>query len=265
MRLIRTILLAAISATIAMIVTYIVAIRPKLKAWGVDPAEAELQLPGDELISEPSAVETRGIGISAPPHAIWPWLVQMGYERGGWYSYDSMDQKHRPAETILPEFQSLQVGDILPFGPGNGFRVAAVEPDRALVLYLDTELARELIDKAIAEGKIPEQSGRTSFPEFAISWTFFLERKDGGDTRLIERFRAKTPGNAAAKAVLGEIMGTGIVLMTRKQMLGIKERVESPRIFDPLVTPADELPDEVADELELIANGEAPESETASV
>ena len=81
---------------------------------------------------------------------------------------------------------------------------------------------------------------RTSFPEFAVSWTFYLKRADDGATRLIERFRAKTPGNAAARAVLGEIMGTGIVLMTRKQMLGIKERVESPRIFDPLVTPSPE-------------------------
>ena len=240
MRVIRTVLLAAISATIAMVVTYVVAIRPKLRAWGVDPVEAELSLPGDDLIPEPSAVETRGISINAPPQSIWPWLVQMGYERGGWYSFDAMDKQHQPADTILPEFQSLQVGDILPFGPGNGFRVEAVEPDHALVLYLDTALARELMDQAIAEGKIPEQTGRTSFPEFAISWTFFLQRQESGETRLIERFRAKTPGNAAAKAVLGEIMGTGIVLMTRKQMMGIKERVESPRIFDPLVTPTDQ-------------------------
>jgi hypothetical protein len=239
MRLIRAVLLAVVSAAIAMVVTYVVAIRPKVKAWGVDPAETDLPLPGDELVPEPSAVETRGITINAPPAQVWPWLVQMGYERGGWYSYDAMDQKHKPAETILPEFQKLEVGDILPFGPGNGFRAAVVEADRALVLYLDTELARELMDKAIAEGKLPEQSSRTSFPDFAVSWAFVLEPTLAGETRLIERFRAKTPGNAAAKAVLGEIMGTGIVLMTRKQMLGIKERVESPKIFDPIVTPVD--------------------------
>jgi proline iminopeptidase len=240
MRLIRAVLLAVISAAIAMLITYVVAIRPKVKAWGVDPAEAERPLPGDELVPEPSAVETRGITINGRPDQIWPWLVQMGFERGGWYSYDAIDQKHQPAETILPEFQKLEVGDILPFGPGNGFRAAVVEPDRALVLYLDTELARELMDKAIAEGKLPEQSSRTSFPEFAVSWAFVLEPGEGSETRLVERFRAKTPGNAAAKAVLGEIMGTGIVLMTRKQMLGIKERVESPRIFDPLVAPSPE-------------------------
>ena len=67
-----------------------------------------------------------------------------------------------------------------------------------------------------------------SYPEFSASWAFFLQPTDDGGTRLIERFRAKTPGNGPANVVLGEIMGTGIVLMTRKQMLGIKERVERP-------------------------------------
>jgi hypothetical protein len=245
---------------VAAAVTYVVAIRPKVRAWGVEPGEADLSLPGDDLIAEPSATETRGIDISAPPASVWPWLVQMGYERGGWYSYDAMDQKHPSADTIMPEFQSLQAGDILPFGVGSGFRAAVVEPERALVLYLDTELARELLDKAVAEGEMPEP-GRTSFPDFAVSWAFFLQPSEGG-TRLVERFRAKTPGNAAAHAVLGEIMGTGIVLMTRKQMLGIKERVESPSSGASL----SELTDEAADQLELIANGEGqPESERMGV
>ena len=240
MRLIRAALLAVISAMVAAAIAYIVAIRPKVRAWGVQPGEGDLPLPGDDLIPDPSAVETRGITINGSPASVWPWLVQMGYERGGWYSYDAMDQKHPPAERILPEFQSLNAGDILPFGVGSGFRAAVVEPERALVLDLDTDLARAQLDQAIAEGKIPEPSKRTSFPDFAVSWTFFLKPTEDGQTRLIERFRAKAPGNAAAKAVLGEIMGTGIVLMTRKQMLGIKERVESPMLFDPLVTPSTE-------------------------
>jgi hypothetical protein len=66
----------------------------------------------------------------------------------------------------------------------------------------------------------------SSFPEFAASWAFYLKSTDDGKTRLIERFRARTPGSGPATAVLGEVMGTGIILMTRKQMLGIKERAE---------------------------------------
>ncbi|HLA15747.1 MAG TPA: hypothetical protein VJZ72_02510, partial [Candidatus Limnocylindrales bacterium] len=54
-------------------------VRPWWKSWGVDPAEAELPMAGDDLVREPNVTDTRGITIDAPPSAIWPWLVQMGY------------------------------------------------------------------------------------------------------------------------------------------------------------------------------------------
>jgi hypothetical protein len=214
MRLIRVIGLAVVSALVASGVVYFAFVRPKVRGWGLDPHEAELPLPGDELIDEPSHIETRGITIHAPVSKVWPWLVQMGFGRAGWYSYDMMDSKSSAGD-ILPEFQTLAVGDIMPTHPGGGFLVKVVDPERALVLYTDTDLLRT-------------QAGREekeSYPEIQASWAFYLQPEDGG-TRLIERFRARTPGSGPATAVLGEIMGTGIVLMTRKQMLSIKERVE---------------------------------------
>ena len=214
MRLIRAIVLAVVSALVASGVVYFAFVRPKVRGWGLDPHEAELPLPGDELIDEPTHVETRGITIHAPVSKVWPWLVQMGFGRAGWYSYDMMDAKSS-ASGIMPEFQTLNVGDIMPTHPGGGFLVKVVEAERALVLYTDTALLRS-------------QSGREeneSYPEIQASWAFYLQPEDGS-TRLIERFRAKTPGSGPATVVLGEIMGTGIVLMTRKQMLSIKERVE---------------------------------------
>jgi hypothetical protein len=226
MRLIRALLSVLVSMIVAGAVAYVVAIRPRLK-WGVDPQEAELPIPGDDLIAEPSATETRGVTIDAPVAAVWPWLVQMGYERGGWYSYDGMDSRHPTATEILPEFQNLAQGDIMPTHPGGGFRVAVMEPERALVLFTDTDLVREQAERAAAEGRsYPGAGTRASYPEFAASWAFLLEPTHDGKTRLIERFRARTPGAGPARAVMGEIMGTGMVLMTRKQMIGIKERVE---------------------------------------
>ncbi len=227
MRLIRALLSVLVSAIVAGAVAYFVAIRPKVKSWGVDPREAELPIPGDDLVPDPSTIETRGITIDAPVAAVWPWLVQMGYERGGWYSYDGMDRRHPTATTILPEFQGLAQGDIMPTHPGGGFRVATLEPERALVLYTDTQLMREQAEQAAAEGRpFPGAGSGASYPEFAGSWAFLLEPTADGKTRLIERFRAKTPGAGPARVVMGEVMGTGIVLMTRKQMIGIKERVE---------------------------------------
>ena len=214
MRLIKAIGLALASAFVASGVVYFAFVRPKVRGWGLDPHEAELPLPGDDLIDEPSHVETRGITIHAPVAKVWPWLVQMGFGRAGWYSYDMLDNKGS-ADGVMAEFQQLAVGDVMPTHPGGGFLVKVVEAERALVLYTDTDLLRSQA----------ERSDNESYPEIKASWAFYLQPEDGG-TRLIERFRAKTPGSGPATVVLGEIMGTGIVLMTRKQMLSIKERVE---------------------------------------
>src|SRR3972149_5523249 len=108
MRLIRTILLALVSATIASAVVYFAFVRPRVRGWGLDPHEAELPLPGDELIAGPVA-------------KIGPWLVQMGFGRAGWYSYDVLDAKGKTADGVLPEFQDLAAGDIMPTHPGGGF------------------------------------------------------------------------------------------------------------------------------------------------
>jgi hypothetical protein len=138
----------------------------------------------------------------------------MGFGRAGWYSYDMLDNK-ASADGVMPDFQDLKVGDVMPTHPGGGFSVKVVDRERALVLYTDTDLLRSQAERTENE----------SYPDIKASWAFYLQPEDGG-TRLIERFRAKTPGSGPATAVLGEIMGTGIVLMTRKQMLSIKERVE---------------------------------------
>src|SRR3954462_4290105 len=232
MRLIRALALALVSAIVAFIGTYIVVVRPRLRAWGMDPAEVELPLPGDDLVTEPNAIETRGVTIEAPVAKVWPYLVQMGFGRAGWYSYELLDSKVKGAETVVPELQKLEEGDVMPISPGGGgFVVKTVDFERALVLYTDTATARAQAEQEVSEAAPGspmygmKMSG-ASFPEFSASWAFYLKPTDDGKTRLIERFRARTPGSGPATAVLGEVMGTGIVLMTRKQMLGIKERAE---------------------------------------
>jgi hypothetical protein len=234
-RFIRSILIAIISAVAASGAVYFLVVRPRLREWGRDPNEAELKLPGDELVTQPTTVETRGVTINAPPSAIWPWLVQMGYERAGWYSYDALDNRGPSVDRIVPELQQIAVGDVMPTHPGGGFVVKVVEPERALVLYSDTDTVQEQARQAAQHGtdQLPtaglKASGSMlamSYPDFAASWTFFLHPIEGGGTRLAERFRAQAPGSGPVAAVLGEVMGTGIVLMTRKQLLGIKTRVE---------------------------------------
>jgi len=199
--------------------------------WGVDPHEAERALPGDELVADASAVDTRGISIGAPPEAVWPWLLQMGYGRGGWYSYDVMDMRGKSADAIVPELQGLAPGDMVPTDPDGGFIVRSIDPGRSLVLGVDEAVLAQRRSKALekvpaglaASGKLLETSVP---PKFAASWAFVVEPDGAGGTRLVERFRAWFGEETAGSRLAGPFMRFGLFVMMRRQMLGIRERAE---------------------------------------
>lgn len=233
--MVKRILFFAVSIGTALTATYLVAVRPLWKHWGVDPAEAEKALPGDDLVSRPSTTDTRGISIAAPPSAVWPWLVQMGYGRGGWYSVDAIDMSRKSVLEIHPEWQSLAVGDIVPTDPRGGFVVKAIEPEKALVLYYDSALLQSQMAAAAEAGiAAPPANLRATGkamsaftpPEFSISWALVLEPMVDGGTRLIERFRLSGEITGRAAGFMGSALGLGIFTMARKQMLGIQDRAE---------------------------------------
>ena len=198
------------------------------QTWGVEPADPDRVLPGDDIIDDPTVTDTRGIYIDAEPAAVWPWLVQMGYDRAGWYSFDRIDMDGQSADAILAEFQGLAEGDTVPTHPGGGFEVRAIEPNEALVLYLDTELV-----SASSEGEATPVGlqgagamGDMAMSEFRGTWTFVLEPAPGGRTRLIERLRLWVSEPGAPQRLGLPVMGLGVFVMTRKHMLGLKERAE---------------------------------------
>lgn len=184
---------------------YILLIRPRHQRWGATAHEAAAHMPGDELVPDPNWNVTRAISIAAPPRAVWPWLVQMGYQRGGLYSYDRLDRifgvLDRPsADTVIPQFQSLAAGDTIPIGHDAGWPVAAVEPERLLVL----DIRR---------------------PRLHITWSFVLTWMANGDTRLVLRYR----GRAEPRLIdlpLYAFLDVAEFIMTRKMLLGIKMRAE---------------------------------------
>jgi hypothetical protein len=210
-------------------------VRRWWKTWGVVPEEAKRPLPGDEIVSPGETLITRGLTIDAAPGAVWPWLIQMGYGRAGWYSYDQLDMKGRSAAAIVPEFQSLAIGDLIPTHPSGGFVVKVLEPERALVLYLDGALAREQAKGQAASISVRETPGlaasdrflRAASPvNFAVSWAFALEPVGLGQTRLIERIRGRFGPATTGSQVMLPLMGFGVFVMMRKQMLGIRDGVE---------------------------------------
>jgi hypothetical protein len=148
-----------------------------------EAVENERPLPGDELLQDAAAQVTDGVTIKASPEAVWPWLVQMGCRRAGWYSHDFLDNAGiQSAREIHPELQQVEVGKILPATPEgeDGFEVLRVEPPRVLILG-------GLFDP-VANAQLPFESPR---PEryWHVSWAFVLEPLDG-ETRLVVRARA---------------------------------------------------------------------------
>src|SRR4051812_34115142 len=141
----RTLTRAAVAGAIvttatatAAAITYPVLFRRWCLTWGATAQEATDEMPGDDLLPDADLLATRAITIDAPPEAIWPWLVQMGSGRGGAYTYDWIENllglNMHSAGKILPQYQDLKAGDVLPLGSsGPRLRVAVLRPAHALV------------------------------------------------------------------------------------------------------------------------------------
>ncbi|GAA4363278.1 hypothetical protein GCM10023088_05930 [Actinomadura verrucosospora] len=162
---------------------YAAAVRPALLSWGATDTEAETSYPSDELIENATSQSTMAVSLPAPPEAVWPWLVQMGYGRGGWYSWDLLDNRGRPStDRIVPEWQDLAAGDRVPTVPGGTtyFRVEVLDPGRTLVLRSDIELP---------SGRSFDPRGPKPRAYADGLWAFHLHRLPDGCTRLIVRTR----------------------------------------------------------------------------
>ena len=112
--------------------------RPYRLRWGATDQEVHQPMPGDELVSTPTYLATRAITIEATPDAIWPWLIQMGYKRAGFYGYDILENLGSPrgiqsAQRIVAELQHPNVGDEVPISPAASLIFAAIEPNRYLI------------------------------------------------------------------------------------------------------------------------------------
>lgn len=187
----------------AALAAYAFFIRPWHLRWGATDAEIKMPLPGDEIVEHPKLNATHAITIQASVKDVWPWLVQMGQDRGGFYSYAWLENlvgcHMQNADQIIPEWQELKVGDEVWLHPeAPPLRVLTIEPERVIVL-----------EKC---------------------WTFFLRPIDEHTTRLIIRGRGEFNPDLK-NALLNFILWRGVFepahfIMERKMMLGIKQRAE---------------------------------------
>ena len=191
--------------------------RARLRNWGATRKEIDATYPGDDLVAGPVSTTTYAVSVAAPAETVWRWLVQIGQDRGGMYSYEWLENLFgldiHNADQIREEWQQLSLGDavrVVPRGKlgmrdGYAFRVALVDPPHALVL-------------------------RQQPPEhpWDATWAFLVVPESAQRCRLLSRSRtAKGSGVEGVAARVGsELMGPVILLMTRKMLLGIKERAQ---------------------------------------
>jgi hypothetical protein len=198
-------------------------LRGWYNAWGASSDESQSALPGDERVRRPRLEYTRVITIRALPVQIWPWLAQLGQERGGLYSYEPLEnmigcQMHT-IDRIIPEWQHLDIGNTVRLGPKGYplFKVVAQERIHFIVLA-----AADLISEEVTPISDPMPDTYINY-----SWVFDLRPHDDGTTRLIVRARIDfQPPNFANWLLWRVFMEPINFVMERKTLLGIKARAE---------------------------------------
>lgn len=187
-------------------------LRGRFLRWGSSDEDLTRALPGDELLPEVNLTATRAITITTSAEQVWPWLAQLGQGRGGFYSYDWLENRvahidiHN-ADQVVPEWQHVVVGSEVRLAPELPLQVAVVEPGRALVL----------------RGGVPIGKGA---PPYDFTWAFVLQPQPDGTTRLVVRERYSYTHRWAALIVQpAELVSC---LMSPEMLRGIKTRAERP-------------------------------------
>jgi hypothetical protein len=151
---------------------YFAFLRPRHLRWGTEGREADAPLPGDKLIPNAESSATHGITIEASAEDVWPWLAQIGQDKGGFYSYSVLEnllgcQIHN-ARKVHAEWQRIRAGDAVKFHPKQpAVPVLEVAPNRHLVLGADL------------------------FGPNASTWAFVLRDLGNRRCRLITRLRGR--------------------------------------------------------------------------
>jgi hypothetical protein len=207
-----------LAGTAAVVTGYLRFVRPRTLTWGATPEEVSSRLPGDDLVGG-QYVTTHAISIARPAALVWPWLVQMGYQRGGWYSYDWLERAigigdfadGGSARRILPGLKPLAPGDNVDLSPNGGFTVVGLEPERSLVLHIPMD---------------PLTGGPASNRSRVVldwTWAFVLQPTEHG-CRLIIRVRGDMRPRWLAFTF--PLLDAVHLLMERKMLQTIQQRAE---------------------------------------
>ena len=198
-----------------------ITLRSRTQCWGASCDEVVQTLPGDDLVANPLYVTTRAVTVKSPAAAVWPWLVQLGQNRGGFYTYDMLENLMglgiHSADAIRPEWQDVHAGEDYVTLDADGqmkMTIAVLEPERAFVI------------RSGAPGQPPQGPGSFFRGELAWSWGFYLAPLDVRTTRLIIRCRGAWADTLTARLAKPVLLEPVHFLMEERMLRGLRDRAE---------------------------------------
>ena len=188
-----------------LLAAYVGIIRPRQMRWGATPEEASGRLPYDEIVPDPTWSSTRAVTVQATPEQIWPWLVQVGWGKAGWYGYDLIDNGGKPSSwEILPEHQHLEIGTKFPMSPFTAMYCRDFAEPRWMLLRMGNEDGSRDIG----------------------SFLYYLDPIDENQTRLIIRMRDKYRWLNPAVLAMQLAVDVGDIFFQWAHLQGTKARAE---------------------------------------
>lgn len=203
-----------------LLAAYVGLVRPWLARWNATDDEVLVRQPGDNLIQHPLTQLTHSILIQAPAEQVWPWIVQIGYGRGGFYSYDQLERAAgleglHSATRIDPELQKLKLGDTVAISPVTPMTVEVLKPNRAMVLHI-------VMSPFTAQPVDPDSEQIW----MDWSWAFLITPLNEYTCRLTSRVRAVYHPYVLLWPLMALGMEPAAFVMDRKLLLTVKDRAE---------------------------------------
>lgn len=203
--------------------------RGRRGSWGTGAQAAARRYPGDELVRQPRWGWTHGIGVEAPAADVWPWVAQIGADRGGFYSYQWLENligcQVRNAAAVHPEWAAREGGELRLHPKAPPLRIVSVAPGRALVAHMPPVPA--LSDTRQAGAPHPGGPARSGDRWMTASWLFLVEPDGPARCRVISRYRCGTSADLLSRLQFGPAIVEPVSFaMDRRMLIGIKQRTE---------------------------------------
>ena len=197
-------------------------LKPLRDRWGLSYKEANTTFPGDHLVPQPRSEFVHAIEIDAPARMVWPWIAQIGQGRGGFYSYEALENifglQIYNSDKVLPEFQQPKIGDLIPFGPKDAYPIVICEHGKAMAIENWYDLNKN---------SVYNQALESPMNYLHLSWLWMVEPLGEHRSRFISRNRVDYSPSFKNRLLLGLLGEPVVFAMDRKMCYGIKRRAEN--------------------------------------